>query len=379
MAAVLRIGLTGGIGSGKSTVARRLVARGAVLIDSDVLAREVVAAGTDGLAAIVAEFGPRVLGPDGELDRPALAAVVFGDGAGAGGDGARARLNAIVHPQVRDRSAALLAAAPPDAVVVQDVPLLVEGGMAAGFPLVVVVHADVGERVRRLVRDRGMTEADARARIAAQASDAQRAEVADVLLDNSGDPGALTAAVDALWDARLVPFEENLRLGRPAPVPAVRDVADPDWAAQGARAVARVAAAGGERLQAVAHVGATAVPALPAPDVVELVAVARDDTDPEVLREPFAAAGLVPSGQADGYAGADPGRPLTVRVYRPDSPGWRMELAVRDWLRADPLARTEYGRRVASGAPAEPGRWADEVRERVLAWTASTGWEPSLT
>jgi len=130
------IQLIGPGGAGKSTVAGRLVSHGAVLIDSDRLAREAVAPGTEGLRAVVAEFGTEVLAPDGTLDRPALAARVFGD------DDARVRLNAVVHPLVGARSAELLAAAPADAVVVQDIPLLVEGGMAADFPLVVVVHAD---------------------------------------------------------------------------------------------------------------------------------------------------------------------------------------------------------------------------------------------
>ncbi|MGD9525506.1 dephospho-CoA kinase [Pseudonocardia sp.] len=376
---MLRIGLTGGIGSGKSTVARRLVARGAVLVDSDVLAREVVAAGTDGLAAIVDEFGPGVLGADGELDRAALAAVVFGGGGGDGG-GARARLNAIVHPRVRARSAELVAAAPADAIVVQDVPLLVEGGMAAGFPLVVVVHADAEVRVRRLVRDRGMAEPDARARIAAQATDRQRHAVADVWLDNSGSPDVLLAAVDTLWDDRLVPFEENLRRGRPAAAPPGWTAADPGWAAQGARAAARVAAAGGDRIRAVAHVGATAVAGLAAPDVLELVAVVTNDTACEPLRGPLAAAGLVPSGPPDRYAGADPGRPATLDLCLPDSPEWREALALRDWLRSEPSARTEYcGIAERGGTPIEVAGWVHEVRRRVLAWTASTGWEPSLT
>ncbi|MDN5934196.1 MAG: dephospho-CoA kinase, partial [Pseudonocardia sp.] len=191
---MLKVGLTGGIGSGKSTVARRLVERGAVLVDSDALAREVVAAGTPGLAAIVEAFGPDVLGAGGELDRPALASVVFGDA------GARARLNAIVHPLVRERSDELIVAAAADAVVVQDVPLLVENGMAPHLPLVIVVHADAEERVRRLVGQRGMPEADARARIAAQADDAARRAAADVWLDNGGAPADRVAAVDALWD-----------------------------------------------------------------------------------------------------------------------------------------------------------------------------------
>jgi dephospho-CoA kinase len=189
---MLRVGLTGGIGSGKSTVAARLVERGAVLIDSDVIAREVVEPGTSGLAEIVAAFGTDVLTGDGALDRPALAHVVFGDAE------ARQRLNAIVHPRVRERSAEIISAAPADAVVVQDIPLLVETGAAAAFPLVVVVHAAEEERVRRLVL-RGLPEADARARIAAQATREQRRAVADHVIDNSGSLDELYAQVDALW------------------------------------------------------------------------------------------------------------------------------------------------------------------------------------
>ena len=143
---MLRVGLTGGIGSGKSTAALRFAELGAVLVDSDVLAREVVAAGTEGLGEVVTAFGAGVLGRDGELDPPALAAVVFGD------PRARARLNAIVHPRVRDRAEELIAAAARDAIVVQDVPLLVETGMGAAFALVVVVHADPQARVRRSSR-----------------------------------------------------------------------------------------------------------------------------------------------------------------------------------------------------------------------------------
>ncbi len=195
---VLRIGLTGGIGSGKSTVARLLADRGARLIDADVLAREVVAPGTPGLAAVAEAFGPGVLTADGGLDRPALAAVVFGD------PGARQRLDAIVHPLVRARSVELLAAMPPDAVVVQDIPLLVETGQAGSFDLVLVVEADPETRVGRLV-DRGLAEDDARARIAAQATDEQRRAVADVVLDNSGTPEQLAQQVERFWAERVAP------------------------------------------------------------------------------------------------------------------------------------------------------------------------------
>jgi dephospho-CoA kinase len=189
---VLRIGLTGGIGSGKSTVSQLLVQRGAVLIDADLLAREVVEPGTPGLAAVVDAFGGYVLAADGSLDRPALAAVVFAD------PEARRRLDGIVHPLVRQRAAELVAAAPADAVVVQDVPLLVETGQASAFDLVLVVEADAGSRVGRLV-ERGLTEADARARIAAQATREQRRAAADVVIDNDGDLAGLQTQVDRLW------------------------------------------------------------------------------------------------------------------------------------------------------------------------------------
>jgi dephospho-CoA kinase len=194
---VLRIGLTGGIGSGKSTVSGLLAARGAVIVDADRIAREVVEPGTPGLAAVVEAFGEQVLGADGSLDRPALAAVVFSDPA------ARARLDAVVHPLVRRRTAELVAEAPVDAVVVNDVPLLVETGQAASYDVVLVVEADPEIRVARLVQ-RGLTEDDARARIASQATDEQRRAVADVVLDNSGTPEELAEQVDRFWAERVV-------------------------------------------------------------------------------------------------------------------------------------------------------------------------------
>jgi dephospho-CoA kinase len=195
---VLRIGLTGGIGSGKSTVAALLAERGARVVDADRIAREVVAPGTPGLAAVVAEFGEGVVGPDGSLDRPALAAVVFADSA------ARGRLDGIVHPLVRARAAEAIATAPSDAVVVQDVPLLVETGQAGSYDLVLVVETDEEVRVGRLV-ERGLSAEDARARIASQATDDQRRAVADVVLRNDGDRAALAAQVERFWAERVVP------------------------------------------------------------------------------------------------------------------------------------------------------------------------------
>nr|WP_319804391.1 dephospho-CoA kinase [Nocardioides malaquae] len=191
----VRVGLTGGVASGKSTVSARLAELGAVVVDADLLAREVVAPGTDGLAEVVAEFGSEVLDADGALDRPALGALVFAD------ESRRRALEAIIHPRVRAAGAALEAAAGPDAVVVHDIPLLVETGQAAAFDVVVVVDAPVEEQVRRMVEDRRMNQDDARARIAAQATREQRLAVADVVIDNTGTLEELYARVDEVWTA----------------------------------------------------------------------------------------------------------------------------------------------------------------------------------
>jgi dephospho-CoA kinase len=195
---VLRIGLTGGIGSGKSTVSALLAAHGAVIVDADRIAREVVEPGTPGLARIIEAFGDGVLEADGSLDRAALAALVFAD------PDARRQLDGIVHPLVRARAAEMAAAAPPDAVVVHDVPLLVETGQASSYDLVLVVEADPTTRVSRLVQ-RGLTAEDARARIEAQASDDQRRAVADVVLHNGGTPEQLAEQVDRFWAERVAP------------------------------------------------------------------------------------------------------------------------------------------------------------------------------
>lgn len=199
---MIQVGLTGGIGAGKSTVARLLAARGARVVDADRLAREAVAPGSPGLAEVVAAFGPTVLAPDGTLDRARLAATVFAD------PRARRRLDAIVHPRVGAATAQLLASLPPDAVVVHDVPLLVENDLAGRYDLVVVVDAPVEVQEARLVEQRGMAPADARARIAAQASREQRRRVADVVLDNTGSLADLADQVDRLWQ-RI----ERLRVG----------------------------------------------------------------------------------------------------------------------------------------------------------------------
>ena len=194
---MLRVGLTGGIGSGKSEVSRRLAVHGAVLIDADVAAREVVAPGTPGLAQVAEAFGPEMLGSDGALDRERLGMIVFADPA------LRAKLNAIVHPLVREwmgaAERAAAAAARGDLIMVHDVPLLAEAGRNDGFDLVIVVDVPPELQVERLVSQRGMTPGQARARMAAQASREHRLAVADMVIDNSGSLADLDRRVADVW------------------------------------------------------------------------------------------------------------------------------------------------------------------------------------
>ena len=194
---MLSVGLTGGLGAGKSEVSRLLVACGAVLIDADRIAREVVAPGTPGLAAVVETFGEGVLAENGSLDRPKLGSIVFAD------PDRLAALNAIVHPLVGARSRELETAAPEDAVVVHDVPLLTENGLAPLYDVVVVVDADPATQLDRLVRLRGMTEEDARARMAAQTTREQRRQIADIVVDNDVPLPDLERRVKDVW-AELV-------------------------------------------------------------------------------------------------------------------------------------------------------------------------------
>ncbi|MGW3951779.1 dephospho-CoA kinase [Streptomyces sp. NPDC004752] len=190
---MLKVGLTGGIGAGKSEVSRLLVEHGAVLIDADRIAREVVAPGTPGLSAVVEAFGERVLAADGSLDRSGLGAIVFAD------PEKLAVLNSIVHPLVRARSRELESAAADDAVIVHDVPLLAENGLAPLYDVVIVVDAGPGTQLDRLVRRRGMTEEDARARMAAQVTREKRLEIADIVIDNDVPLDALGRRVTEVW------------------------------------------------------------------------------------------------------------------------------------------------------------------------------------
>jgi dephospho-CoA kinase len=393
---MLRVGLTGGIGSGKSTVAGRLAEHGAVLIDADRIAREVVAPGSDGLAEVVTAFGDSVLTPDGALDRPTLAAIVFAD------DEARASLNAIVHPRIGARTAELTAAAAPDAVIVHDVPLLVENRLAPMYHLVIVVDAPIDQRVRRLVRDRGMNEADVLARIAAQADEPRRRAVADVWLDNGGTADQALAIADELWADRLVPFEANVRLhrmpdrGGPKLVPY-----DPTWPAAAARLIARLRLAGAPR---VAHIGSTSVPGLAAKDVIDLQVTVASLADADALAEPFARAGFVPMPHLTQdtphppdldpeqwrkrmAASADPGRWCNVHIRVEGSAGWRAALLFRDWLRASPGPRADYlamkERAAAENATATIGDyaaakepWFQKAFTEMERWATDTDWQP---
>lgn len=393
---VIRLGLSGGIGAGKSTVANTFIERGGYHIDADKIAREVVEPGSEGLAKLVEAFGDDILASDGSLDRPVLAAKAFVD------EEQRQKLNGITHPLVGARTEEMLAAAPADAVVVQDIPLLVEGNMAPFFHLVVIVYVDAETRVRRLTTARGMPEEDARARIAAQATDEQRRAVADVWLDNSGTPEELATAAAALWEDRLVPFERNIRERRVVPGPLTLVDADPDWAAAGSRVVNRLWALVGGKATAIDHIGSTAVPGLLAKPTIDVQVTVADldvaDSLAEVLADggfprvsgvagdnpkPDPATGSVDVGLWGKrlHGSADPGRPVNVHLRAAGSPGGRFALDFRDWLRADEAARTEYAdlkRAAITAADGDADRyvqtkepWFDQAYARVAAWRES--------
>ena len=375
---MLRVGLTGGIGSGKSTVAGRLAEHGAVVIDADRIAREVVEPGTDGLAEVRAAFGDEVINA-GALDRAKLAAKVFTD------EAARATLNGIVHPRIRTRTAELMATAPPDAVVVHDVPLLVEAHMGPAYHLVLVVDAPEEERVHRVVRDRGMPEADARARIKAQATEPERRAAADVWLDNSGTPDEIVAVVDALWADRLVRYEANLRLHRGAEHGTPRLAApDPTWPAQAARLRDRITLACGALIDRVDHTGSTAVPGLAARDIIDLqITVPTLD---EALTTPLTEAGF-PKLTEGVHASADPGRLANVHIRVAGTPEWRHALLFPAWLQANPDEQRSYEatkRKLATQYQTDEdpthyetakAPWFAEALPRAEAWATQTTWQ----
>lgn len=389
---MLRIGLTGGIAAGKSTVAAAWRELGAVVIDADTIARDVVAAGSPGLAAVVGEFGGQLLRADGTLDRAALGRVVFSD------DGARARLNAITHPLIAARTRELMRAVGPDRIIVHDVPLLVENHLGPAYHLVAVVHAEAAERVARLVRLRGMAEGEAWARVRAQADDTQRRRAADVWLDSGPGLDHLRDEVARLWTGRLEPFDAQLRARTRAPRGPARVVPyRPEWPDDAQRLAERIrhhAADGGLPVE---HIGSTAVPGLAAKDVVDLQVgvpdlAAADRLRPALERAGFAkVSGLTRDNPhpavnpAPGawkkafHASCDPGRPVNVHVREIGGPGWHSALLIRDWLRAVPAAREEYAElKVAlavggiSAAEYSEAKepWVAAAVPRALAWRA---------
>jgi dephospho-CoA kinase len=399
----MRIGLTGGIGAGKSTVSATFNECGGIIVDGDVIAREVVEPGTEGLAALVETFGEDILLPDGALNRPALAAKAFVD------NEQRAKLNGIVHPLVGKRRSEIIAAVPDDAVVVEDIPLLVETGMTPLFPLVVVVYADEDTRVKRLVQQRGMPEADARARMAGQASDEQRRAIADVLLDNSGSQSELIEQARDLWYQRVLPLAHNIRTRQTVPSRKVLVPADPTWPEQARRTIARIETACGSKALQVDHIGSTAVPGLDAKDVIDIqvtvasLAVAdeladaladvgyprRLDVTADVGR-PDARSTVPQLDRSDDpalwhkrfHGGADPGRPTHVHIRVDGWPNQQFALLFTDWLLANPDVRAEYlaikreaQSRGADYADAKEPWFLDAYR-RAWDWADSTDWRP---
>ncbi len=354
---MLSLGLTGGIAAGKSLLSARFRELGAHVIDADKLAREVVAPGTPGLDAVVNQFGLSLRLADGSLDRARLGSLVFSDKA------ARESLNSIIHPLVRAEAESLKRAAGASTIVVQDIPLLVETGQGANFHLVVVAQAATDVRVARMVRERGMSPEDALARIAAQATDDQRAAAADVVIVNEGAPEQALAELDALWHLRLLPFAANLASGVSAPGPGSAMIvpSDPNWAYQGARIMARLAKATGENAVGIDHIGSTAVPGLAAKDVLDLQIRVRSLDVADALAQPLAEAGY-PSRNGEwwdtghDFAGgskgqrwekrfhnsADPGRPVNLHIRVDGSPAAVFAVTFRDWLRASPEATSQY-------------------------------------
>lgn len=347
------VGLTGGIGAGKSTVTAVLAEAGAVVVDADKIAREVVEPESPGLAMLVAEFGEQILGDDGALDRAALAALAFVDAERT------AALNAITHPLIGQRTAELFGTALPDAIVVHDMPLLVEGGLTPGYNLVIVVDTPAEIRLQRLVDQRGMPEDDARARMSRQATDEQRRAVADVLIDNSGERDAVVALTRSLIDARLIPFEHNLRTA--TPVIGDRTVVPfrPEWAAEAERASARLRHALGELAIRIDHVGPTSVDGLDAPDIIDIQVTVRDETGSDSALRALTDAGWVRdrSSLRPLLHWCDPARPLEVTIVAEDDPEHEFAFLMSEVIADDPAARAEYTRILQRADREETRQW----------------------
>jgi dephospho-CoA kinase len=377
---MLRLGLTGGIGSGKSTVAARCRELGAVVIDADQLAREVVAVDSAALASIHRRFGDVVMAPDGSLDRGALGAIVFAD------PQARQDLEAITHPLIGARARSLMDGAPPEKIVVHEVPLLAELGLGAAYHLTVVVGADDDIRVSRLIAGRRLSAADARARIAAQASDRVRRQAGDVWLDNNGTTQGLLAQIDALWRDRITGFNDNLISGLASALPDCAAVApyDDSWPWTAKRLLARVAMALGERAVALEHIGSTSVPGLIARNVIDLQLGVHvlADADEAVFASALGDKGFPRVGQYL-HGSADPARVARLHIRQIDGPHWRRALLLLDWLRAHADERDAYGALKAQLAQTctttaeylQARRpWVERAYARAEAWAGHTGW-----
>jgi dephospho-CoA kinase len=336
---MLMVGLTGGIGAGKSTVTSVLAETGAVIVDADKIAREVVEPGTPGLAMLVAEFGEGILDADGALDRAALAALAFVDAERT------SALNAITHPLIGERTAELFGSAPQDAIVVHDMPLLVEGGMTPGYHLVIVVDTPADIRLTRLVEQRGMPEADARARMARQATDEQRRAVADVLVDNSGERDAVVELTRVLVEFRLVPFEHNLRTGTPV--------------IGAERAIARLRHVVGGLAPRIDHVGPTSVVGLDAPDIIDIQVTVRDEAGADAALHALTGAGWVQdrSSLRPLLHWCDPVRPLEVTILAEDDPEHAFALLMAEVIGDDSAAREEYSQILRRADREETRRW----------------------
>lgn len=306
----LLLGLTGGIGAGKSTVARLFRGHGAGVVDADALAREVVEPGEPALAALAEEFGPGVLTDTGTLDRPALASLAFAD------PERTAALNAIMHPAIGERTAVRLAELADHDVVVHDVPLLVENGMTGRYHLSVLVDVPEDIRLRRLVTTRGLDPEDARRRIRAQADDGARRAACDVLLDNSTTPEELERRFERLWSERIVPFQQNRAHG----VPAVTLPRAADDSPDTEDTAAALTATGVRLLARIEHAAAAvdldvSGSVLPAADGVRIDLTAAVSDAPAAMGQVLADVGFVPVPDSAGhYANTDPGGPARVTL-----------------------------------------------------------------
>jgi dephospho-CoA kinase len=398
---MLRIGLTGGIGAGKSTVSATFAECGGIIVDGDVIAREVVEPGTEGLTQLVEAFGEGILLPDGALDRSALAAKAFAD------DEHRATLNQIVHPLVGRRREEIIASVADgpdeDSVVVEDIPLLVETGLAPMFPLVVVVTADVETRVERLIK-RGMDKDDARARIAAQAPEEHRRAIADALLENSGSQGELIAEARDVWYNRVLPLAHNIRTRQSVQTKPELVPYNPAWQGDARRMIARIQTACGAMASRVDHIGSTAVEGMDAKDVIDIQVTVSSIDNADELTEPLTNIGYpriehitTDTPHTDNpalgdpalgdpalwrkriHGAADPGRPARIHLRVDGWPNQRFALLFTDWLRSNPGVRQEYlkVKRHAMTAPHYPeGKepWFDDAYQRACRWANATGW-----